>query len=201
MASSASTLCQTANPGDLLPHPSSVSQFVICYGFGEFTVMDCPEHLVYNAHSQRCDLNAEQPQGCASSPCLNGARCADLPLFQFRCECAPGFAGGLCEKTDVCAATAGNPCGPAGLCIALPQGSPVPNVCSCGGGRSIGLSCDAARAEPNPCLQPGSNLRLFSVMFNPSLFAHCEGARPNFLFCQAPLIFNAAKQSCDWPSK
>lgn len=189
-------LCMTNQPGDLIPHPTNIAQFVICYGFGQFTIMDCPEHLVYNAHSQRCDLSNEQPLGCASNPCLNGGRCVDTPLFQFKCECPTGFMGAQCERQDVCSASA---CGGDGVCIPLSSGSPLPNVCSCQGGRTIGQTC--ATAEPNPCMQPNSNLMLFSVRFNPSMFAHCEGMRPNFMFCQAPLVFNQAKQSCDWPSK
>lgn len=184
-----------AQPGDLIPHPGNNFQFIICYGFGEFTVMDCPEHLVYNPHSQRCDLNIERPLGCASNPCMNNAKCVDLPFFQFRCECPTGFAGIACEKLDTCAS---NPCGQDGVCISLPIGGPTTHVCSCGGGRSIGQTCQTA--EANPCAQPNSNLKLFSVNFNPSLFAHCEGSRPHFLFCQQPLIFNVAKQACDWPA-
>lgn len=180
----------------MIAHPASPSSFIICYGFGEFTVMECPEHLVFNAHTQRCDLTTDVPMGCASNPCLNNGQCADVAPGIFQCKCPIGFNGPHCERVDACST---NTCGGDGVCIALPAGSPVPNACMCNGGRSIGVNC--ASAEANPCIQPNSNLRLFSVNFNPSLFAHCEGARPNFMFCQAPLIFNAAKQSCDWPSR
>lgn len=186
-------VCVNAQPGDLIAHPTDASQFIICYGFGEFTVMDCPEMLVYNAHLRRCDVNTELPMLCKSNPCLNGGRCVEVSSIQFKCECSAGFGGQLCDKLDTCAT---RPCGADGVCIPFVLGSPVAHVCLCNGGRAIGPSCQ--RTEPNPCLQTSSNLRLLPVALNPSVFAHCEGSRPHFKFCTPPLVFSAAKQECEW---
>jgi len=184
--------CRNAQPGDIVPHPQFPSQFVICYGFGEFTVMDCPQHLVYNPHLQRCDLHLEEPQMCASNPCQNNGKCVELGSA-FRCECPVGFAGQVCERQDSCTA---RPCGGDGFCLPMQQGSPVGHVCICNGGRTFGQTC--AQAESNPCLTPGANMRMFPTSLGAQVFAHCEGARPHFKFCQAPLVFSPSKQSCDW---
>ena len=42
-------------------------------------------------------MNCEQDvDDCASSPCLNGARCEDQ-LNNYTCHCLPGYTGLLCE--------------------------------------------------------------------------------------------------------
>lgn len=186
-------VCVHAQPGDLIAHPRDASQFIICYGFGEFTVMDCPEMLVYNPHLRRCDVNTELPMLCKSNPCLNGGKCVEVNSIQFKCECSAGFGGQLCDKLDTCST---RPCGADGVCIPFVLGSPVAHVCLCNGGRAIGPSCQ--RTEPNPCLVAGTNSRLLPVALNPSVFAHCEGSRPHFKFCTPPLVFSAAKQECEW---
>jgi len=192
-------LCSTNQAGDIIAHPSNPTQFVICYGFGEFTVMDCPEHLVYNPHLIRCDLDTSVPPGCSSNPCLNNGKCIDLPqLFTFRCECPSGFTGQTCEKVDTCST---KPCGPDGVCISMAAGSPVPNVCMCNSGRTIGTSCNQQSVEMNPCFQPNSNLKQFPTRVNPSVFIQCEGLRPHFVFCQFPLVYSPARQACDWTSQ
>lgn len=155
--------------------------------------MDCPDHLVFNPHLQRCDLNAEEPLLCRSNPCLNNGKCVESVDFDFRCECAPGFSGQNCERIDACSA---NPCGPEGTCVSLSQGSPLAHLCICSGGRSIGQSCRAT--EMNPCMQQGANMKMFPLGLSRSVFAHCEGTKPHFKFCQHPLIFSPSKQSCDW---
>eukprot|EP01049_Picozoa_sp_SAG25_P015766 SAG25_NODE_3333_length_1125_cov_1.813840_1_plen_294_part_10 len=46
-----------------------------------------------------CDVDIDE---CASLPCLNGGSCSDsttntsIPLNQYTCSCAPGFANGQC---------------------------------------------------------------------------------------------------------
>ena len=189
-------MCSTNQPGDIIANPSNPHQFVICYGFGEFSIMDCPEHLVYNPHLIRCDLDAEVPQMCSSNPCLNNGKCIDLPqLFTFRCDCPTGFTGQTCEKTDACAA---KPCGMDGVCISMAAGSPVPNVCMCNSGRTVGTTCSQQNIEMNPCFQPNSNLKQFPTKISQSVFIHCEGLRPHFVFCQFPLVYSPSRQVCDW---
>jgi hypothetical protein len=186
-------ICAQAQPGELFAHPSDPTQFVICYGFGEFTVMDCPDMLVYNDHLKRCDVNTDMPLLCKSNPCMNNGKCVETGPVAFKCECNSGFGGQFCEKLDTCST---KPCGTDGVCIPFVLGSPVAHVCLCNGGRTVGVSCQ--KTEPNPCMTPGSNLRLLPVTFNPSVFAHCEGSRPHFKFCQPPLLFSSTKQVCEW---
>jgi len=199
MARAPTDLCSTNQAGDIVANPANPTQFVICYGFGEFTIMDCPEHLVYNPHLIRCDLEATAPAGCASNPCLNNGKCIDLPqLFTFRCECPSGFTGQMCEKLDACSQ---KPCGPDGVCISMAPGSPIPNVCMCNSGRSIGTTCNQQSVEMNPCFTPSSNLKQFPTRINPSVFVHCEGLRPHFVFCQFPLVYSPSRQVCDWTAQ
>ena len=187
-------LCKGAQPGDIIPHPANINQFVICYGFGEFTVMDCPEHLVYNPHLVRCDLETIMPLGCQSNPCMNNGKCTDLPaIFSYKCECPVGFTGVNCETTDNCA---NKPCGPDGVCISMPTGSPVSSVCMCSAGRAIGQTCQ--NVEMNPCFTQNANFKQFVTKINPGVFVQCEGIRPHFKFCQFPLVFSAVRQACDW---
>jgi hypothetical protein len=186
--------CRSSQPGEIIAHPSNLNQFIICYGFGEFTIMDCPEHLVYNPHLVRCDLEVIPPVGCASNPCLNNGKCMDLPPFSFKCECQAGFAGPNCEKVDSCSS---RPCGPEGQCVSMAPGSPVAHLCICQNSRAIGPSCQT-NLEANPCVTPNSNFKVFPVRINQSVFIQCEGMRPHFKFCQFPLIFSPQKQACDW---
>jgi len=190
----ANNFCNNHQPGDLLPHPSNQNQFVICFGVGEFTIMDCPDQLVYNSNTQRCENDLLAPLGCQSNPCLNNGKCVDLPFFQFKCECPTGFSGPSCERLDTCATS---PCGPGGICITMAQGSPLSHVCLCSSAKVVGQTC-SQNVEINPCTTPNSNFKRFTLKMNPSMYVQCEGLRPHFKFCQHPLVFSQAKQACDW---
>jgi hypothetical protein len=178
----------------LIAHPNNQNEFIICYGFGEFTIMSCPEHLVYNPHLQRCDNDATVPVGCASNPCLNNGRCTDMPNFRYVCECAAGFTGRHCERSDACST---NPCGFNGTCLSMAPGGPLTHVCFCQGGRVLGQTC-STNTEMNPCMQPNSNMKIFPSRLSQSMFIHCEGVKPHLKFCLPPLVFNAQKSACDW---
>lgn len=188
-------ICANAKPGELMPHPLDETQFLVCNELGEITLMDCPNHTVFNPHLKLCDLTSEMPLLCKANPCLNGAKCVEVSPVQFRCECPQGFSGKTCEKFDTCQSS--RPCGSDGVCLSFALGSPIPHVCLCNGGRSVGLTCDK-QTEQNPCTLSGSSTKLMPVAFSRAVFAHCEGARPHFKFCQPPLMFSASKQACEW---
>ena len=69
--------------------------------------------------SPNCDLDVDE---CASSPCMNGAKCTEsstdskIPLDAFRCTCVDGFANGVCEYDYIteyeaqCNVTTGGTC-------------------------------------------------------------------------------------------
>lgn len=187
-------ICAGVIPGDKIPHPIVETQYVVCGELGEIYIMDCPIHTVFNPHLKLCDLTTEMPALCKSNPCLNGAKCVEVSDVQFRCECPLGFSGQTCDKFDTCSTS--QPCGQDGVCLSFALGSPIPHVCLCNGGRSVGMTC--AQSEQNPCLVQGSSAKLMPVNFNRAVFAHCEGARPHFKFCQPPLMFSPAKQACEW---
>ena len=141
-------------------------------------------------------------EGCMSNPCLNGATCTDMTRQgDFTCTCRQGFTGGLCQMSDVCAAS--RPCGTQGTCLPLERGHPISFVCVCAGGQTVGATCESA--ETNPCVSappivPNSKEppTMFALKMNANVFVQCEGLKPNVRFCQFPLKFSFAKQMCDW---
>uniref|UniRef100_A0A8C5D3B7 Neurogenic locus notch homolog protein 1 n=1 Tax=Gadus morhua TaxID=8049 RepID=A0A8C5D3B7_GADMO len=53
---------------------------------------------------------------CSSSPCQNGATCEPDGLRTYRCRCAPGWSGVVCQQANPCAS---NPCSNGGQCVPL----------------------------------------------------------------------------------
>ena len=39
------------------------------------------------------------PKGCASSPCVNGATCINLPNSKYECTCPPDYTGSRCIES------------------------------------------------------------------------------------------------------
>jgi len=187
-----------------LPHPTETTQFVVCHESTPADILSCPNGLVFNLNTLNCENSFQAPKACSSSPCQNRAACVDLPFFQFRCECASGFTGELCEKRAVCEA---NSCGAQGVCIQLAEGGPVNHYCICEQGMSYGLNC-ASNFEQNPCLsspaasqqqqQQSTDGALFASKSNPAIYVQCEGFMPHMRFCNYPLVFSAAVGQCDW---
>jgi len=125
---------------------------------------------------------------------MNNGRCTDLPLFVFRCECQPGFAGDLCEKMDGCVSSS---CGAEGVCIPLAAGAPLSKYCVCQDGNTFGTECNQL-TEQNPCLTNDADLKTFPTRSNPAIYVQCEGHIPHLRFCPHPLQYNHDLQQCDW---
>jgi hypothetical protein len=83
------------------------------------------------------------------------------------------------------------------VCVELPTGSPVPNICKCNSGTSFGLTCTQG-LEMNPCFQPNANNLKFPTRVSPSVYVQCQGTRPHFMFCQHGLVYSPSRQMCDW---
>jgi hypothetical protein len=170
---------------------------VICYTSDQYTIMDCPEHLVFNAFLKRCDHESGPGASpCMSSPCQNNGKCIESSdKASHVCECAPGFAGHNCESANTCAS---KNCGtPDGVCVEMATGSPIPNLCKCNGGASFGPTC-TQNLEMNPCFQPNSNSIKFPTRLDSSIFIQCQGKKPHFMFCSHGLVFSMSRQVCDW---
>lgn len=158
--------------------------------------MDCPDQLVFNRYLDRCDYNADPITGCSSQPCLYGATCVDLPDYDYRCICLPGFSGSHCEQApDVCAL---QPCGAQGQCHSMPAGSPIPYYCSCFGDQAFGLGCEPRRLERNPCAigSPWHEASFFLTRLDHALFVQCDEGKMHLKFCTRPLVFSIQSQAC-----
>ena len=46
------------------------------------------------------NLTLADDDNCISSPCLNGGTCVNVLFDGFRCTCAIGFSGKLCERGE-----------------------------------------------------------------------------------------------------
>lgn len=191
--------CTNVEFGTILPHPENDNQFVICYSSDEFTIMDCPEDLVYNPFLERCDHSTQMPTDpCSSAPCHNNGQCMQQQGGLLQCKCAPGFTGEFCDTKNSCLM---KNCGTSdGTCVELAVGSPLPNVCRCAGGQAYGLTCTGA-LEANPCTQQNSQGIMFSTRLDPAVYVHCSGNKPHFQFCQTGLAFNMNRQYCDWSAQ
>jgi len=188
------TICQGRDENERIPHPTNPNLFVLCHASGASDVMSCPAGLVFNLNTLNCETSFKAPKACSSNPCQNRAACVDLPFFQFRCECASGFTGELCERQNSCAA---NSCGSNGVCISLAPGAPVSSYCVCQNGLSYGLNCDTSM-ESNPCLETEADNAFFGSKANPAVFVQCDGHVPHLRFCNYPLIWSARTSGCEW---
>lgn len=180
------------------PHPTNTHQFIICFENGDYTIMDCPNNLVFNKFLDRCDYNLNEQSKCANSPCSHGGKCIDLPNSEYKCECSAGYSGERCEKTpDVCVH---KPCGPHGKCHSLPPTSPLPYYCTCFSDHMFGLGCNR-NSEVNPCNNADTEESFFSTKLDPSMYIHCDGKHLNVQFCSRPLVFSTITNTCDWETK
>ncbi|XP_041974709.1 protein crumbs [Aricia agestis] len=112
----------------------------------------CPprQECVQEAGSWRCAAAAAE-SACASSPCHNGT-CLALETGLFRCNCAPGYTGRLCEvDLDECVLTP-KICNH-GVCLNVPG----TYECYCKPGYT-GASCDQDIDEclSSPCKNGGT---------------------------------------------
>ncbi|CAF4156024.1 unnamed protein product, partial [Rotaria sordida] len=85
---------------------------------------------------------------CPVNPCLNGASCSIIPGGSFKCTCAIGFTGLLCESREhsIQNACQSQPCQNSGICYL----TLTDFACICPTGYS-GTRCDINLAATNPC--------------------------------------------------
>jgi hypothetical protein len=138
----------------------------------------CPDELVYNKYTDRCDYSIEPISiGCGSMPCQYGSECIDITTSSsdssslYKCVCAPGYTGVNCEiAPDFCAS---NPCSGSASksskssrneiddsddnnnnnsnqCVSLSWDSPLPYYCLCGEGEThFGMTCKGNNGDNN----------------------------------------------------
>jgi Notch-like protein len=150
--------------------------------------------LVFNSHIEKCSKSLEKPKICSPNPCMNGAKCIDMPDSKYKCQCRNGFTGNHCENKDVCPPKA---CGTTGACLSIGFNSPISHLCWCDNGQSFGLDCNKS-LETNPCNSIGSKNKKFALKLNPSVYVLCDETKPQIKFCQYPLVFSETTNDCDW---
>ena len=160
--------------------------------------MDCPDSLVYNRYSDRCDYNADPLySGCESNPCKNNGKCVDVTTLSYKCECQHGYTGLVCENApDYCVS---NPCGSNGVCHLLPFNSPFPFYCTCFNEQTFGLDCSQNNNERNPCSSDTEYpTDFYATKLNPTMFVHCDGKNLNLKSCASPLVYSVVDKRCEW---
>ena len=188
-------LCKDREFGDRVAHPKIKTQFLSCLHDGGYTLLSCPDDLVYNKYLDRCDLGSEPLKvGCGSMPCQYGAKCIDLPNDEYKCHCPEGYSGVNCQiAPDFCAT---NPCGDSGTCHSLPWDSPLPYYCTCSNEKLYGMSCDET-SEKNPCINdPETNI--FPTKIDPAIFVHCNDDKLELKYCHSKSLFSIDTNSCEW---
>ena len=64
------SLCKNKEPGTRVAHPDNSKEFLSCVNNdGGFTLLSCPDELLYNKYMDRCDFSIEPlSMGCGSMP-------------------------------------------------------------------------------------------------------------------------------------
>ena len=143
---------------------------------------------------EKCSRIAEKPTACSPNPCLNGARCIELPDNQHKCECKIGYTGEHCQIKDVCKPSY---CGVKGVCLSIGFTSPISHLCWCSKGEFLGSDCNK-NLEANPCLNSDAKNKNFPLKVNPAIYVLCDGTKPQIKFCQHPLVYSNTTGECDW---
>ncbi len=190
-------ICRNRSFSDRVPHPEDNHKFILCLKNGHYTVMSCPDRLVFNIYLDRCDeTNEPLSSGCDSMPCQYGAKCINLANDAYKCECPPGYFGINCERApDPCAS---NPCGNDGFCHSMPNSSPIPYYCTCHDQRAFGMSCDAS-SEKNPCINNDDESvgTIFQTKIDPNVYVHCHDHRIHLKYCIRKMV-QTDDHECIW---
>ncbi|GFO50375.1 protein slit-like protein [Plakobranchus ocellatus] len=89
--------------------PKMKNKLLIMAASSDFECLGDPDPMV----AKKCDA-------CLSKPCKNGGTCTTVQFKNFKCQCAPGFHGDVCDQQiDACF---GNPCNNGGKCQILEHG-------------------------------------------------------------------------------
>lgn len=125
---------------------SSLEKVQSCEGSRDWLHFNWPHFVTYSP-GQDCSLI----DACATSPCSNGARCANWNN-QYNCSCPPGFQGKNC-RNDIDECRKPGMCLHGGLCMNT-HGS---FRCQCPPGYS-GRTCEVSTlpCAPSQCLNGGT---------------------------------------------
>ncbi|XP_039605054.1 chitin-binding domain protein cbd-1-like isoform X1 [Polypterus senegalus] len=158
-------------------NPSDSHSFISCSG-GVMHVMQCPANLVYDAAQDRCDWPSSggpsvtpKPNFCTGKPDGNYVNPNDVHSF---ISCSGGVMHVMQCPANLVYNAAQDRCDwPSS---GGPSVTPKPNFCT---GKP-----DGNYANPN----------------DPHSFISCSGGIEHIMQCPANLVYNAAKDQCDWPS-
>ncbi|XP_061505186.1 protein crumbs isoform X1 [Anopheles gambiae] len=110
-------------------------------------------HCTARFKGKNCEIDMGPP--CLSYPCQHGGTCLEDSKGEYRCTCAPGYTGAVCDtELSVHPLCEKNPCANNGTCRVAPGTNTV--ECECLKG-FIGMRCEINwdDCKPNVCLNGG----------------------------------------------
>lgn len=170
------------------------NRFFVCLGEDKGVEQSCPQNLIINLETRRCERKVALKNPCELNPCLNNGECIRTD-YSFECRCQPGFGGRTCElDSRVCQTQ--QPCGLSfdTKCQSFHFGAALEYVCIIQDGLAYGLS--AQQTHANPC-QNGDGL--FPLAFTNKGFIMCDNGNMFVESCPGGTIFDDLTKVCVWP--
>jgi hypothetical protein len=171
-------------------------RFVVCVDESKGFEQQCARGLFYHPESRRCERKlGPLDDPCSTQPCLNNGQCIRTDVSSYKCQCAPGFDGEICEL-DARVCQTQQPCGQSQdvKCQSFRFGAALDHVCILQGGAAYGLT--ASQAHRNPCTGTDGQLPLG---FSDKGCIMCSGDSMYVESCPGGLIWDDLNKGCVWP--
>ncbi|CAF1286573.1 unnamed protein product [Adineta steineri] len=194
MPTEADNLCRGQIADTVIPLDGG-RRFIVCLGESKGYEQFCPKGLLYHPEQRRCERKLGPLENfCSSSPCLNNGQC--IPTDgSFKCQCATGFDGRICEL-DATVCHTQQPCGTSfdAKCQSFRWEAALTHMCILQGGRSYGLT--SSQVHPSPCKGTDGT---FPLAFSDKGFIMCDGDSMFVESCPGGTLWDDINKSCVWP--
>jgi len=171
--------------------------FIVCLEDGKGAEQRCPPNLWFHIESHKCEKKlGPLSDPCESQPCLNNGICGRIGNT-FQCQCSAGFDGKNCEL-DARVCQTQQPCGQSGdvRCQSFRVGAALPYVCIFQNGRAYGPN--GQQIQTSPCQGDDRPRPLF---YSDKGFIYCDGELMFVESCAGGTIWDASRETCDWPEQ